>query len=220
MHESTDPTRRLRLLIISQNFPQLKLAWAGEFLIRQARFLTQHGIDTSFLVPRPWAPWPLYYLGRWRIYGPENPLLQIDGVEVRRVDFVRPPGFYPMRHEARLMRGPVLRSARAWNRQRPFDLVMGVQMNGEAPAAVRFGREFGIPVATMAIGTDVTILPDRVPGLWEKLAETMRGVDLPIVVSKELGRRLSIETSVEYERHRVTATVVKLPFFDPERKRA
>jgi aminomethyltransferase len=34
-----------------------------------------------------------------------------------------------------------------------------------------------------------------------------------------LGSELQMEMTVEFVRHRVTATVVKLPFFDPERKR-
>ena len=34
------------------------------------------------------------------------------------------------------------------------------------------------------------------------------------------GTRVLIEQTVDYRRHRVTATVAKLPFFDPERKRA
>jgi glycine cleavage system aminomethyltransferase T len=34
-----------------------------------------------------------------------------------------------------------------------------------------------------------------------------------------LGTTLKIEQTVEYERHMVTATVVKKPFFDPPRKR-
>lgn len=34
-----------------------------------------------------------------------------------------------------------------------------------------------------------------------------------------LGGKLSIEHTVEYERRQVTATVAKLPFYDPERKR-
>jgi aminomethyltransferase len=45
------------------------------------------------------------------------------------------------------------------------------------------------------------------------LASVRAGFDRP-------GMRLQIEVTVEYQRRRVTATVVKTPFFDPERKRA
>ena len=34
------------------------------------------------------------------------------------------------------------------------------------------------------------------------------------------GARLQIEITAEYRRHKVTATVARLPFFDPPRKRA
>lgn len=36
----------------------------------------------------------------------------------------------------------------------------------------------------------------------------------------EVGRRVAVEVTIEYERRRVSAEVVRRPFFDPERKRA
>ena len=36
----------------------------------------------------------------------------------------------------------------------------------------------------------------------------------------EIGNKLKIEVTVEYERKRITATVTKKPFFDPPRKRS
>ena len=36
----------------------------------------------------------------------------------------------------------------------------------------------------------------------------------------EPGTRVSIEVTVEYERHKIEAKVVRIPFFDPPRKRA
>jgi len=35
----------------------------------------------------------------------------------------------------------------------------------------------------------------------------------------ELGTEVQLEYTVEYERHTITARVVKTPFFDPERKK-
>jgi hypothetical protein len=35
-----------------------------------------------------------------------------------------------------------------------------------------------------------------------------------------LGARVEIEITVEYQRQKAVASVVKTPFFDPERKRA
>ncbi|PCI33279.1 MAG: hypothetical protein COB53_12215 [Elusimicrobia bacterium] len=35
----------------------------------------------------------------------------------------------------------------------------------------------------------------------------------------ELGTELQLEYTLEYERHTITARVVKMPFFDPERKK-
>jgi glycine cleavage system aminomethyltransferase T len=40
------------------------------------------------------------------------------------------------------------------------------------------------------------------------------------VAHARTGTRLEVEWTVEARRHRVPATVVDLPFFDPPRKRA
>lgn len=57
-------------------------------------------------------------------------------------------------------------------------------------------------------------------GTWSPLLK--RNLALASVESRHsaLGTRLSIEVTVEFQRKHVTATVVKTPFFNPERKRA
>lgn len=57
-------------------------------------------------------------------------------------------------------------------------------------------------------------------GTWSPILK--KNLALATVESRyeALGTRLRIEQTVEYERRTVTATVVKRPFFDPERKRA
>lgn len=181
---------RLRMLVITQNFPRRELEWAGQFVLRQARFLRELGIDAAFIVPRPWAPWPLHHLRRWRSYGPRNPLLDVPDFPARRVDFVRPPGAIVNRYEGAMMRPKVVRLATEMHAATPFDLVLGVQMNSEAMAAVAVGRKLGIPAAALAIGSDVMVLPDMVPGLREIQARTLEQLDLPLAVSAEIAERM------------------------------
>ncbi len=66
--------KKLRVLTISHMFPSQQLKQHGIFISRQGQYLAKYGIECDFLVPRPWAPWPLHQLQRWRIYGPANPL--------------------------------------------------------------------------------------------------------------------------------------------------
>jgi len=180
---------RLRLLVITQNFPQRELEWAGQFVLRQVRFLRDLGIESRFIVPRPWAPWPLHYLPRWRLYGPENPLLDVPDFDVTRVTFPRPPGMGFNRFEGVAMKGPVVRAAMRLHAVWPFDLVLGVQMNGEVISAVEIGRRLGVPAAGLAIGSDVMVLPDVVSGLRRIQARALAELDLPLAVSEEIARR-------------------------------
>ena len=57
-------------------------------------------------------------------------------------------------------------------------------------------------------------------GAWSPLLK--QNLALASVQSRHSapGTRLSIEVTVEFERKHVSATVVKTPVFDPERKRA
>ncbi|MAG59156.1 MAG: hypothetical protein CMJ83_22960, partial [Planctomycetes bacterium] len=57
-------------------------------------------------------------------------------------------------------------------------------------------------------------------GTWSPLLK--RNLALASVESgcASIGTRLRIEQTVEYRRHKVTATVVHRPFFDPDRKRS
>ena len=57
-------------------------------------------------------------------------------------------------------------------------------------------------------------------GAWSPLLkQDLALADVEAEVGK-LGTQLDFEVTVEYERRRVTATVTRKPFFDPERKRS
>ncbi len=181
----------LRILTISHMFPTRRFARHGIFMCREAQQLRRHGIVCNFLVGRPWAPWPLHYLPRWRNYGPANPLAPPDGLEARQVDYLRPPGLGFRRFEGRALAFSALRLAEHWHREDPFDMVLGVSMAPDAEAAVIIGAKLGLPIASLAIGSDVMVYPDRMPILWKRLCQTLEQVDLPIGVSESICTRLA-----------------------------
>lgn len=181
----------LRVLTISHMFPTARSAQYGAFLCRQVRYLQPHGIECEFLVGRPWAPWPLHYVPRWRGYGPANPLAPPEGLRACAVAYVRPPGFGFRRFEGRFLARALLPAARRWHRERPFHLVLGVSMLPDAEATVMVARELGLPVAALAVGSDVMVYPDRMAALWRRVGETLACVDLPIGVSRSVCRRLA-----------------------------
>jgi len=85
----------------------------------------------------------------------------------------------------------LLPAARQWHRENPFDLVLGVSMLPDTEAAVVVARELGLPVAALAVGSDVMVYPDRMSVLWRRLREALGQVELPAGVSQSICRRLA-----------------------------
>ncbi|MCX5647199.1 MAG: glycosyltransferase family 4 protein [Phycisphaerae bacterium] len=183
--------KTLRILAISHMFPTRRSGQYGAFICREAQDLRPHGIECGFLVGQPWTPWPLYRFSRWSGYGPANPLAPPGGLAARPVAYLRPPGFGFRRFEGGSMARRLLPAARNWHRESPFDLVLGVSMFPDAQAAVTVARELDLPVAALAVGSDVLVYPDRMAVLWRRLCETVERVDLPIGVSQSVCRRLA-----------------------------
>jgi len=183
--------KTLRILAISHMFPTVGSGQYGAFVCREVLYLRQHGIECSFLVGRPWAPWPLHCVPRWRGHGPANPLAPPPGLQARQAAYFRPPGFAFRRFEGKSMARGLLPAARDWHREESFDLVLGVSLLPDTEAAVVIGRELGLPVAGMAVGSDVMVYPDRMPVLWRRLYETLDQVDLPVGVSRSICERLA-----------------------------
>lgn len=183
--------RKLRILAISHMFPTASSGQYGIFLCREARDLSKYGVESSFLVPRPWTPWPLHHVPRWRNYGPANPLAPPAGLQAHAVPYLRPPGFGFRRFEGRFMAHALLPAARRWHEEHRFDLVLGVSMLPDAEAAATIGAELGLPVASLAVGSDIMAYPDRMPVLWRRLRDTLERVDLPVGVSQSICRRLA-----------------------------
>ncbi|UCD52823.1 MAG: glycosyltransferase [Phycisphaerales bacterium] len=183
--------KTLRVLTISHMFPSVRSERHGIFMCREAQYLRTHGIECDFLVGRPWTPWPLYHVRRWQEYGPSNPLAPPDGLAARRISYLRPPGFGFRRFEGKSLALGALATARSWHRENPFDLVLGVSMLPDAEAAVVIGARLGLPVVSLAVGSDVMVYPERMGVLWKRLCGALEQVDLPLGVSQSICRRLA-----------------------------
>src|SRR4030042_862203 len=184
-------TKKLRVLIISHLFPSEEIKFAGVFISRQGQYLAKYGIECDFLVPRPWAPWPLYLLSRWRKYGPANPLSGPKELQAKLVKYIRPPGLWFRRFEHKLMYIALKSNVMRRHRKNPFDLVLGVSMFPEVEAAVIIGKKLNLPVASLAIGSDIMVYTKQLPLLWQRLVNLLKEVDLPIGVSEAICKKMT-----------------------------
>ncbi len=181
----------LRVLAISHMFPAVRSERHGIFICREAQHLRRYGVECSFLVGRPWTPWPLHHFGRWSDYGPANPLVAPDGLQARRVSYARLPGLGFRRYEGRSLAAAAMGPAARWHEEEPFDLVLGVSMLPDAEAAVIVAAQLGLPVAALAVGSDVMVYPQRLGALYRQLGDTLERVDLPVGVSQSICTRLA-----------------------------
>ena len=181
----------MKILIISHMFPSKIIPKHGVFLCREMNYLREFDIGCQFLVPSPWAPWPLTCLKRWEKYGPQNPLTPPDDFIAEKVPYLRPVGMWYRRYEGKAMARGILKQAGSLHRQYHFDVVMGVPMIPDAQAAVVIGRHLELPTAAMAIGSDVMVYPELMPTLKKNLLWTLENLDLAIGVSKTICDKIS-----------------------------
>jgi aminomethyltransferase len=129
----------------------------------------------------------------------------------------------------RLKRDPFNgRDALAAEKKRgPERMLVGLEIDWDEHAALF--AELGLPpeIAAAAWRTSVPVYNESgeqigyaTSGTWSSILK--KNLAMATVQSRygELGMKLKFEVTVEYQRRMVTATVVKKPFFDPERKQA
>ena len=188
--EAEDGSCILRLLTVCHMHPSRFLPRHGIFLIRQAQWLAEHGIDFTFLVPRPNAPWPLHLFPKWKEYGPENPLVVEHPFKIVERRYFRPPGGWFKLHEGKSIASTIRREAHRLHSDDPYDAILACPMLPDATSGRLLKEELDIPLVTLAIGSDVLVYPRTMPSLEPQLRESARASDLAVGVSKDICNRL------------------------------
>jgi teichuronic acid biosynthesis glycosyltransferase TuaC len=179
------PAAPLRLLVISGLVPTPARPDFGVFNARQMSLLVRLGVDVRIVVPRLWLPGPFRRLARFPQLGDAAVLLP-PGVRGRLAWYLHPPGGALVRFEGRAKLPSARRVAGRWHAREPFDVVLGVDMTADAVVAAHVGRALDLPVANLAIGSDVMTRPARHPGLGPLLADTLALTDQPLAVSEAI----------------------------------
>jgi len=144
---STAGARRLRVLVLSWNYPTMAAPQRGLWVERMCEAISP-AADVDVIVPTPWVP-PLVplppALARFR----RVPLRERrGGVMLHCPRVLGSIEYHSHALDARLSRGAVLATARALHRQRPFDLIHAHFVYPDGVVAAGVGRALGIPVMT------------------------------------------------------------------------
>ncbi len=178
------------MLVVSHLYPLEREPGLGIFVTRELGDLAPHGLEFEVLVPRPWAPWPLSRLGRWRQYAASNRLAGPAAIPARVVRYPRLPGFGFRRLEGAVLAPALRAAARRAHRERAFDLVLAIGIFPSAEASCGVAEALGIPLAAMAVGSDVMVMTDRAPYLQQRLQRIAARAALCVGVSEMLCERL------------------------------
>jgi aminomethyltransferase len=109
----------------------------------------------------------------------------------------------------------------------PQRVLVGLDIDWDEHEAIY--NEFGLPteIPAAAWRQPVPVYNDAGEqigyansGTWSPTLKKNLALATVPLKYRPVGTRVRFEVTVEYERRTVTATVVKKPFFDPERKRA
>ena len=160
-------------------------------MIRQSEYLAEHGIQCTFLVPRPSAPWPLYKLPRWHEYGPANTLLTDPNHATHSFRYFRPPGGWFKQYEGKAIAKAMLPVAKRLHAEERYSAILSCPMIRGSASATIVNRELGLPHVTLSIGSDVLVYPRQWPKLELQLRESIKHASLSVGVSQAICRRLS-----------------------------
>ncbi len=175
--------------MVSSLVPTQSRPDTGVFAARQALLLSEQGVEVRVVVPRLYLPRGLRKHSPWpELSEPE--LLLPPPIAARRAWYFRLPGPRFTRFEGHAKALPVSWVARRWHHERPVDVVLGIDFTADAVAAVHAASALRVPVANLAIGSDVMSRPDMYPGVSKLLANTLARTDLPLGVSEATCRAL------------------------------
>jgi glycosyltransferase involved in cell wall biosynthesis len=199
----------MRILAITHQYPHLGNDGLGPYNRHQLRWLAQEH-EVEVVAPIPWTT-------RFRA-GYENFMAQPqryrnkDGIWVHHPVYVFPPKLLMHRYGKYFLSSVRKAVGEIVERFRP-DVIFSCWAHPDGWAAVRLGREHGLPVLIKVIGSDVLVLA-RDPQRRQRIAEALREADGVAAVSQDLADHV-IGLGVDASRVRVVPEGINLELFCP-----
>ena len=183
----------MKVLIISHMYPSCATPLGGIFVQKQAEAFVDAGVEVVLINPVPWVPFLLTWNSRWRPYA-QIPHVETDrGMTVYYPRFVEfPKGFLFSSVAGRFYSGmaPLMRELlKEW---RP-DIIQAHVAYPDGVAAIRFGKEHGIPVVVTVHGLDLYYTINFSPACERGVKYALNEADRVILVSEALIKNYGIE---------------------------
>lgn len=175
----------LRVLTLSTLFPNVSAPNLGVFVERQTLGLAAHpDVDLRVIAPVGLPPWPLNRHAHYADRAHLPPSETWKGVPTLRPRFLNLPLTAGRFHAAALVATlrPLMTELR---RDFPFDVIDAEFFFPDGPAAVRLGRQFGVPVSIKARGADIHH--------WGRTGPTARQV---VAAGREASGMLAVSAAI------------------------
>jgi len=178
----------VHILTVTTLFPNALQPHHAVFVrARMERYTQKYGHRWTVIAPVPYFPrLPFKVRGHYdalaRVPALENPR----GYPVHHPRFLVTPKV-GMRYYGTWMTAGVRRLVARMHAQDPFDVIDGHYVYPDGTAAVRLGRELGLPVVLSARGTDLNLYP-RLPGIAALIRSNLAACDHLICVCDPLKR--------------------------------
>ncbi len=194
----------LRIAVITRYFPSSGEPWQGRSAYQTLRALAQHAHVHVFY---PNAAYPSFLNPRTRLYKGLDPTYSPQGVGVSYYDYPALPLVSRPFNGAMAAR-KLLDPVRAF---RP-DLIFSIFVYPEGYAALQIGRELGVPVVVMGIGSDIHSIADRLSAMHTR--KVLREADFLVTVSEDL-RQKALAMGAHLEKSRSVVNGCDVAVFHP-----
>lgn len=174
----------MRILTLTNLFPDSHDERNGIFLYRQLQGIQQEGAKIEVWLAWPICPWPLYLFKRWREWGPERKPMDFPGVKVTVIRYLRLPGGWFNRWSGLFLY--FASRNRLKGRRDEFDRLYGYDIFPSGDAAVRLGKRYELPTLCSAIGVDLVQTSERNEDMRRHTRWILNGTVGVVACGKEL----------------------------------
>jgi glycosyltransferase involved in cell wall biosynthesis len=176
----------VRVLVFTSLFPNNVWPYQGVFVMERVAHLARiPGVEARVIAPVPYYPPLPGWRGAYRRIAKRE---EIAGLRVEHARYAMVPKVGSRWHGVFLYRALRARIERL-RREFPFDVIDAHYLYPDAYAAVRIGKDLGVPVVSSARGSDVNLI-GRMPSLAPLVREVFLGSKRLVAVSAALAQAM------------------------------